>query len=232
MTVQQQSCVLIVDDDPEVRTVVSWQLEADGYLVQEAPDAGSAAGMIGTPGVDLVVLDLSLPDGDGLDTLRFIRRESDLPVIILTGRGAETDRIRGLDLGADDYVVKPFSPRELSSRVRSVLRRSRADRAAAVVHGPLSIDGGRKEVCRDDQVIPLTPTEFSLLHFLATSPGQSFTKAELLREVWRSKPEWQSDRTVIQHVHRLRSKLGDECDVAIVTVAGGAYMFDPERMRR
>lgn len=125
MTVQQQSCVLIVDDDPEVRTVVSWQLEADGYLVQEAPDAGSAAGMIGTPGVDLVVLDLSLPDGDGLDTLRFIRRESDLPVIILTGRGAETDRIRGLDLGADDYVVKPFNARELTARVRKLLERSR-----------------------------------------------------------------------------------------------------------
>ena len=232
MTSRPQSSVLIVDDDPEVRTVVSWQLEADGFQVFEAPDAGSALVKVGSPGVDIVILDLSLPDRDGLETLQSIRKEGDLPVIILTGRGAEADRIRGLDLGADDYVVKPFSPRELSSRISSVLRRSRVDRAATIVHGELTIDGARREVVADSRLIPLSPTEFNLLHFLATSSGRAFTKAELLHEVWRSKPEWQTDRTVIQHVYRIRRKLGEEYGDAVVTVGGGGYMFDPSRMER
>jgi two-component system phosphate regulon response regulator PhoB len=231
MAIPQQSSVLVVDDDPEVRTVVAWQLEADGFAVRDAPDAASALEMVAEPGIDLIVLDLSLPDADGLDALRAIHRMRPLPIIILTGRGAEADRIRGLDLGADDYVVKPFSPRELSSRIRSVLRRSGADRHASVAYGPFEIDGHRRLVTHHGAVISLTPIEYKLLHFLATSPGQAFTRAELLHEVWRSQPDWQSERTVIQHVYRLRSKLGPSAGAALVTVPGGGYLFDPDRIR-
>jgi DNA-binding response OmpR family regulator len=196
------SHVLVVDDDQRVRTVVSWQLEADGFAVSEAADGAAALESIERERPDLVVLDLSLPGVGGLDVLRTVRgREragstAPLPVIVLSGRSGETDRIVGLDLGADDYLVKPFSPGELAARVRSVLRRG------------LWVDETSRDVTVDGRVVELTAKEFDLLAFLARHPRQVFTRAQLLQNVWSSDRSWQGEATVTEHVHRLRQKLG------------------------
>lgn len=227
--------VLVVDDDERVREVVSWQLEAEGFTVGQAGDGPAALESIATLPPDLMVLDLSLPGLGGLDVLRRIRQHSPLPVIVLSGRNGETDRIIGLDLGADDYLVKPFSPEELAARVRSVLRRCLPPQPSEpnylpARHGRLRIDPGSREVTLDGQIVELTAMEFDLIAFLARHPRHAFTRAQLLEHVWRSDSGWQCEATVTEHVHRLRHKI--EPDPArprwLLTVRGVGYRWDPD----
>jgi DNA-binding response OmpR family regulator len=227
------SRILVVDDDQRVRTMVSWQLEADGFAVTEAGDGAAALDQIERDRPDLVVLDLSLPGIGGLDVLRRVREAdgtaSPLPVIVLSGRSGETDRIIGLDLGADDYLVKPFSPGELAARVRSVLRRSRSSAVPARPASGLWIDEASRDVTLDGCPVDLTAKEFDLLAFLARHPRQVFTRAQLLQHVWGSAKGWQGEATVTEHVHRLRQKLGACGDdhTIVATVRGVGYRMEP-----
>jgi two-component system phosphate regulon response regulator PhoB len=226
--------VLVVDDDERVRTVVSWQLEADGYAVTHARDGAGALDRIAADRPDLVVLDLSMPGLGGLDVLRRVRQAEQrgggvpLPVIVLSGRSGETDRIVGLDLGADDYLVKPFSPGELAARVRSVLRRAGGPPASAQVGG-LVVDPATREVLLDGAPVLVTAREFDLLAFLVRHPRQVFTRAQLLQQVWHAEPEWKGEATVTEHVHRLRHKI--ESDPSrprrLRTVRGVGYQLEP-----
>lgn len=228
--------VLVVDDDERVRTVVSWQLEADGFAVSQAADGAAALHSISHERPDLLVLDLSLPGVGGLDVLRRVRHDERgapgqaLPVIVLSGRSGETDRIVGLDLGADDYLVKPFSPGELAARVRSVLRRSGATpESGAEPFEGIWIDQTTREVMVAGVPVDLTVKEFDLLSFFIRHPRHVFTRPQLLEHVWSSAPDWQSEATVTEHVHRLRHKL--EADPAhpvwIRTVRGVGYRLEP-----
>jgi DNA-binding response OmpR family regulator len=222
--------VLIVDDEPMVCEVVSGYLRRDGYAVQTAADGRSALRLAESERFDLVVLDLMLPAVNGLDVLARLRTLGDTPVIILSARGDEGDRVLGLELGADDYVVKPFSPRELSARVASVLRRARTVSTGPAMHfGELMIDPVSRDVRVAGQLVALTRREFDLLAFLAHSPRQVFTRTQLLEQVWDSAPEWQDAATVTVHIGTLRQKL--EADPAnpahLVTVRGVGYRFDP-----
>jgi DNA-binding response OmpR family regulator len=222
---------LLVDDDPTVRSVVAGYLQRAGHRVEATGDGRAAAGMLGDGGFDLAILDVMLPGIDGLSLLRRMREAGDeTPVILLTARGEELDRVGGIELGADDYVVKPFSPRELVARAGMVLRRA----APPVAREPLRsdrlvIDPGTRRVHRDDEPIELTRLEFDLLHFLASNPQQVFSRAELLRHVWDSAPEFQDPSTVTVHVRRLRSKLEPQPDAPrwVVTARGAGYRFEP-----
>lgn len=227
--------VLVVDDDAAIRTVVRWQLDDAGFRVVEADDGTSALRRIRDDHPTLVVLDLSLPALGGLDVLRSVRGgqvgRSDTPIIVLSGRDGETDRIVGLDLGADDYLVKPFSPGELAARVRSVLRRASPELAdEAVVLGSLRIEPSSRRVLLDEDEVDLTPKEFDLLVFLAVHPRHVFTRAQLLDRVWNSSSEWLGEATVTEHVHRLRLKL--EADPShprlLRTVRGVGYQLVDE----
>lgn len=226
--------VLIVDDDEELRSIVEAEFRQHNFDVAGCAEGGRALDMIRSRQPDLVVLDLGLPDVGGLSILHEIREMGSLPVIILTGRAAEADRVVGLEMGADDYVVKPFSPRELTARVKTVLRRSnppsgREAPLVALEFDRLVIDLGSRDVLIDGAYIDLTAKEFDLLAFLAESPRQVFSRSQLLRLVWGSDPEWQSPSTVAEHIHRLRRKI--EPDPAspqwIHTMRGAGYRFVP-----
>lgn len=225
--------MLVVDDDEGARTSVAWALEADGFAVRTASDGLEALDAVAHQRPDLLVLDLSMPGLSGLDVLARIREQEarattdPLPVIVLSGRTSETDRIGGLDLGADDYLVKPFSPGELAARVRSVLRRAR--RAPVQPAPGLRIDRLSRDVTLDGAPVELTAKEFDLLAYLAGHPRTVFTRAQLLAAVWSSEPGWQSDATVTEHVHRLRQKV--ERDPRhpqhLVTARGVGYRWEP-----
>lgn len=224
--------VLVVDDEPRVREVVVSYLTRDGFEVQEAGDGARARRMVEDFKPDLVVLDVMFPGASGMDLLVELRAaDPPTPVILLTARSEEEDRVAGLELGADDYVVKPFSPRELVARVRSVLRRARpaAPASGPIVHGPLVIDPVARTVEVDGLPADLTAREFDLFAFFASRPGQVFSRSDLLEQVWESSPEWQDPATVTVHVRRLRQKL--ERDPAnprwLKTVWGVGYRFDP-----
>lgn len=224
--------VLVVDDEPMVREVVARYLERDGLRVQEAADGAAALAWLADHRPDLVVLDIMLPGTDGLTILRRLRADGDVPVILLTARAEEFDRVLGLELGADDYVVKPFSPRELTARVRTVLRRSRSDVAVAAERlrfGQLTVDAQTREVAVDGERVTLTPKEFDLLYALASSPRQVFSRRQLLEQVWDSAPEFQDPATVTVHVGRLRQKLeADPNEPRWITTAWGiGYRFEP-----
>lgn len=222
--------VLVVDDEPMVREVVTAYLERDGLRVTSAADGATALRMLDASRPDLVILDLMLPHVDGLAVLAHLRRTADLPVIVLTARGEEPDRVLGLELGADDYVVKPFSPRELVARVRSVLRRSQpALSTALIVRGDLVIDNASREVSVAGHPVVLTAREFDLLAFLAAAPRQVFRRAELLEQVWDSSADYQDPSTVTVHIRRLRHKIETDPDQPrhLVTVFGVGYRFDP-----
>jgi two-component system, OmpR family, phosphate regulon response regulator PhoB len=224
--------VLVVDDDAATRTVVRWQLDDAGFRVVEADDGPSALRSIQDQRPTLVVLDLSLPGLGGLDVLRSVRAgqtgRSDLPVIVLSGRSGEVDRIVGLDLGADDYLVKPFSPGELAARVRSVLRRSTPElQGEVIVIGTLRIEPASRRVVLADNDVELTPKEFDLLAFLATHPHNVFTRSQLLERVWNSSSDWLGEATVTEHVHRLRLKLEQDASQPrlVRTVRGVGYQL-------
>ncbi len=225
--------VLVVDDEPMVREVVATYLRRDGLRVHEVGDGQSAEAWLETHRPDLVVLDIMLPGTDGLTILRKLRADGHVPVILLTARADEVDRVVGLELGADDYVVKPFSPRELAARVRNVLRRTTAPPAPAaseaIEAGALRVDPTTREVHVDGRLVALTPKEFDLLLTLARSPRRVFTRRELLADVWDSAPEYQDPATVTVHVGRLRQKLeADPEDPRWITTARGVgYRFEP-----
>ena len=222
--------ILVVDDDLDLVDVVRTALEREGFAVDDASDGATALDKIAGDMPELVVLDLGLPKVRGLDVLRQVRADTTVPVIVLSGRSDEADRIIGLELGADDYVVKPFSPRELVARVRSVLRRSSSPGLPATLSFPdLDLDLATREVRVRQLPVELRRREFDLLAFLCASPRQVFTREQLLRHVWDSEPEWQGVGTVSEHVHRLRAKV--EVDPAkpchILTVRGVGYRFVP-----
>ncbi|WP_406829888.1 response regulator transcription factor [Pedococcus sp. KACC 23699] len=222
--------VLVVDDDLTVREVVVSYLRAGGHEVQEAGDGEAALRAMRGRGADLVVLDLMLPGVDGLEVCRQLRESSDVPIIMLTALGAETDRLVGLRLGADDYVTKPFSPRELALRVDSVLRRvgQRHPKGATVIDGDLVVEPAEHTATLGGSVLPLTVREFDLLHFLVANPRQAWSRDALLREVWGWSFGDQS--TVTVHVRRLREKV--ETDprrpVRLLTVWGVGYRWEPQ----
>ena len=223
--------VLVVDDEPMVREVVARYLERDGVRVHEASDGDQAVAWLAANHPALVVLDVMLPGVDGLSLLRRLRADGDVPVILLTARAEEVDRVVGLELGADDYVVKPFSPRELAVRVRNLLRRTArpAPDGAVLRFGSLTIDPSAREVSVDGDLVTLTPKEFDLLLVLARSPRQVFSRRDLLQLVWDSAPEYQDPATVTVHVGRLRQKLETDPDHPrwIDTVWGVGYRFEP-----
>lgn len=228
------SRVLVVDDEQTVREAVAGYLSRDGFIVTEVGEGLGALDLIGRHELDLVILDLMLPDIGGLEVLRSTRTITDIPVVLLSARADETDRVLGLELGADDYVTKPFSPRELCARVRSVLRRTNpppviASSCRSMSFGDLSIDLSSREVTVSEQLIELTAREFELLHHLAASPRQVFSRAQLLEAVWSSSDEYQDPATVTVHVGRLRQKLERCADQPrwIATVWGIGYRFDP-----
>lgn len=226
------TCVLVVDDEPTVREVVVGYLRRDGHQVREADDGPSALALLESEEFDLVVLDMMLPGVNGLDILRHIRSIGDMPVIMLTARAEESDRVAGLELGADDYVVKPFSPRELAARVNGVLRRA-APKAAptsdTIEFDGLVIDNRSREVRLDGELVEMTPKEFDVLAHLAGSPRQVFSRADLLRDVWQSSPDWQDPATVTVHVRRIRNKIESDPENPrwITTVWGVGYRFEP-----
>ena len=204
--------VLVVDDEPMVRDVVSRYLERDGHRVVTAADGENARGLIEREEPSLVLLDVMLPGRtDGLELCRWIRSTSDLPVILLTARVEETDRIVGLELGADDYVTKPFSPRELATRVKTVLRRARNGRPPLerVSVGPLVVDAAKREARRDGELLSLTAKEFDLLWFLASNPNRVFSRDQLMHRVWGYSAALDTG-TVTVHVRRLREKLEED----------------------
>jgi DNA-binding response OmpR family regulator len=219
--------VLVVDDEPIVRDVVARYLERDGHTILTADTGDDARGLIEGEAPSLVVLDVMLPgETDGLALCRWIRATSDLPVILLTARGDEADRIVGLELGADDYVTKPFSPRELATRVKTVLRRAQpaAPPRERIELGPLVLDAARHEARREGAVIRLTAREFELLWFLASNPNRVFSRDQLMARVWGYSSALDTG-TVTVHVRRLREKLEDDASrpELIETVWGVGY---------
>jgi two-component system, OmpR family, response regulator ResD len=225
------SRVLVVDDEPIVREVLARYLERAGFLVDTAEDGGRAIDVYEEHPPDLVVLDLMLPRIDGLEVFRWIRERDSTPVIMLTAKGDETERIAGLEVGADDYVAKPFSPRELTARVQAVLRRAAPLEGAeqgSIVHGELQIDPRSREVRLAGHPVTLTPKEFDLLHFFAASPGTVFSRIELLEELWDFAFDGDPS-TVTVHIRRLREKIEDDPSDPrrLVTVWGVGYRFDP-----
>jgi two-component system phosphate regulon response regulator PhoB len=220
--------VLVAEDDPASRSATRLFLQRVGYSVGEAADGPATLREASLGHYDLVILDLGLPGLDGEEVLARLRRDSSLPVIVLTGRSEEAERVRVLDLGADDYVVKPCSLPELDARIRAVLRRGQsAAGSSKIEHDGLVIDRSAHRVEVNGNEVELTPKEFDLLAFLATSPDQVFTREELLEHVWGSTQEWQDPATVTEHVRRLRLKL--EKDPAspryLHTVRGIGYRF-------
>jgi DNA-binding response OmpR family regulator len=223
---------LLIDDLEEIRKVVRERLLANGIDVIEATSGEAGLAALATHPIDVVVLDVGLPGIDGFAVLRSIRQTSQVPIVMLTGADHEADRVLGLEMGADDYVVKPFSARELVARVRAVLRRTQAQvpvNAPSMTFRRLTVDTSGRVASVDGVALPLTPREFDLLVYLCSSPGKSFSREELLREVWQSAPEWQNVATVTEHIHRLRRHI--ETDAAnpthLITVRGSGYRFDP-----
>lgn len=218
--------ILIVDDEPRILEVVATYLRRDGYQVETAVDGETARRGLTEFKPDLVVLDLMLPAVSGFEVLNDIRRDGDLPVILLTARAEESDRVAGLELGADDYVVKPFSPRELVARVRTVLRRSTAKpHSDPYEYDGIVIDTTRRVAMVEEERVELTAKEFDLLAFLVAHPLQVFSRGDLLDQVWGSSPEWQDPATVTVHVRRIRQKIeADSQDPRwIQTVWGVGY---------
>ena len=222
--------VLVVDDESIVREVVVKYLQREGYRTLEAADGDTALRLVERERPDLVVLDLMLPGTDGLAVCRRIRARSELPVIMLTARGEEADRIVGLELGADDYVTKPFSPRELAARVKTVLRRAGAPvlTDGQLGFGDLEIDATTRDVTKDGVPLRLTAKEFDLLWFLASNPRHVFSRDQLMDRVWGYDAAVDTG-TVTVHVRRLRAKIEDDPSVPtrLETVWGVGYRFTP-----
>lgn len=228
--------VLVVDDEASIRRILDTRLSMIGYIVITASDGEEALSLFKKEDPNLVILDVMMPKLDGYGVCQEIRKNSDVPIIMLTALGDVADRITGLELGADDYVIKPFSPKELEARIRSVLRRTEKvqlsttnnNNSGVVQFNFLKIDFNRRQVYKSDERIRLTGMEFSLLELLVSKSGQAFSRAEILQEVWGYTPERHVDTRVVDvHISRLRAKL--EMDPSnpdlILTARGTGYLF-------
>jgi DNA-binding response OmpR family regulator len=226
------STILLVDDEDSVQKLLTYPLERDGFRVVQARDGEQALRLFGNEQIDLVVLDLMLPKVDGLEVCRRLRAGSDVPIIMLTARGEELDKVLGLELGADDYITKPFSIREFRSRVRALLRRAaiprdRAQRDAQVIEaGQLRIDPAKRTVELDAEPVQLTYVEFELLRTLAAEAGRVFTREMLLRALWGDSA-YREPRTIDVHIRHLREKLERDAREPeyLFTVRGVGYRF-------
>ncbi len=228
--------ILVVDDDLEITKLLDKYLEGEGFDVAIASSGAGALSAAASQAPDLVLLDIVLGQEDGRELLRELRLISDVPTIFLTGRGLETERIAGLKLGADDYIVKPFSLGEVSARIESVLRRSGVNALQHQIekpnirYGKLQINEDTHEVILDGQLLELTSKEFALLSFIAATPRQVYSRSQLLEHVWASSSEWQNEATVTEHIRRLRAKIETDPDHPkwIKTVRGVGYRFEPQ----
>lgn len=233
---EQDVRILIVDDEERIRRLLKMYLERENYIIDEAEEGNEALEKALENDYDLIVLDLMLPGKDGIEVCRKLREKKATPVIMLTAKGEEANRVQGFEVGTDDYIVKPFSPREVVLRVKALLRRSsktsylQTDTTAKniIVYPHLTIDHDAHRVLADDKEVSLTPKEYDLLYFLAKSPDKVFDREQLLREVWHY--EFFGDlRTVDTHIKRLREKLSKVSENAakmIVTVWGVGYKFE------
>lgn len=231
-----KSSILVVDDEERIRRLLRMYLEKEGYLIDEAEDGETALSMASETDYDLLLLDVMLPGIDGIEVCSRLRQVKSTPVIMLTAKGEETNRVQGFEVGADDYVVKPFSPREVIYRVKAILRRSSAtaflskdaNSSNNIVFTNLVIEHDAHRVSAGGQEIALTPKEYELLHYLAVSPDKVFSREELLKDVWNY--EFFGDlRTVDTHVKRLREKLNKvspEAAAMITTVWGVGYKLE------
>ncbi len=229
--------ILVADDEASIRRILEARLSMIGYEIITASDGEEAIAAFNKHNPDLIVLDVMMPKVDGYGVVREIRRTSDVPIIILTALGDVSERITGLELGADDYVIKPFSPKELEARVKAVLRRTNTKEVSApaskvaknvITTGNIRIDTARRQVFRKNERIRLTGMEFSLLELLVNNSGQAYSRNEILQHVWSYPPDHRIDTRVVDvHISRLRSKL--ETDPAnpelILTARGIGYMF-------
>jgi OmpR family response regulator RpaB len=229
-----QEKILVVDDEASIRRILETRLSMIGYDVVTAADGEEAIATFNENHPDLVVLDVMMPKLDGYGVCQELRKESDIPIIMLTALGDVADRITGLELGADDYVVKPFSPKELEARIRSVLRRVDKEGASGIPSsgviqvGSIKIDTNRRQVYKGDERIRLTGMEFSLLELMVGRSGEAFSRSEILQEVWGYTPERHVDTRVVDvHISRLRAKLEDDPSnpELILTARGTGYMF-------
>lgn len=233
---EQEVRILIVDDEDRIRRLLKMYLERENYVIEEAADGEQALEMALAKDYNCILLDLMMPKKDGIEVCKELREEKATPIIMLTAKGEEANRVQGFEVGADDYIVKPFSPREVVLRVKAVLRRSsqtsflNTDPTARdiIVYPHLSIDHDAHRVTADGKEVNLTPKEYELLHFLAKSPDKVFDREHLLKEVWQY--EFFGDlRTVDTHIKRLREKLNRVSEKAagmIVTVWGVGYKFE------
>jgi len=227
------SLILVVDDEPKIVRLARDYLEKNGFRVVTAADGPSALAMARRERPDLIVLDLLLPGMDGREVCRILRRESDVPIIMLTALSEESDQIVGLEIGADDYIIKPFSPRALVARVRALLRRAQGDvRAPAVIRvGELEIDTKRYSVTYKGASLHLTPSEFDLLALLARHPGQTLTRQQLMDDLYGGAASG-VDRSVDSHIKNLRRKLESASDARFIeTVYGVGYRFVEREMK-
>jgi DNA-binding response OmpR family regulator len=222
--------VLVIEDESSIASFVSLYLKNAGYTVKTASNGTDGLGLVASENPALIVLDLMLPDIDGIEVCKRVRQHSDVPILMLTARDEDVDKIIGLEVGADDYLTKPFNPRELVARIKSILRRAAPDRrdpeSAVLEHGDLHIDAGRREVRVRDEEIQLAPKEFDLLWELLDHRGLVLTRDQLLERVWGYTFAGDT-RTVDVHVRQLRRKLGDASP--IVTVWGVGYKVSPAR---
>ena len=227
-TTTQSKTVLLVDDEPTLVATLKYNLEREGYRVVTASDGEKALSAARADRPDLIILDLMLPVMDGLEVCRILRRETSQPILMLTARGEEVDKVVGLELGADDYVTKPFGMRELLARVRALLRRTNAvEPGEGLVSGDLTFDLKRRDVLRDGKVLDLKPKEIDLLLYFARNRGRAFSREQLLREVW-GYDFYGDSRTVDVHVSWLRQKIEMEPHrpARLVTVRGVGYRFE------
>ena len=221
------ACILLVDDDPHLREMLGYALRREGFEVLEAGDGAEALRVVEREQVDLLVLDVMMPELDGLEVCRRLRRESQVPIVFLSSKAEELDRVLGLELGGDDYVTKPFSPRELVSRVKAVLRRTRGPVAQEapqdpdlLIQGPLRLDLRAHRCHVGEREVALTITEFRMLQALLGAPGRAFSRDELVERTYQG-PHFVSGRTVDSHVRRIRQKLREAgLDELIETVHG------------
>ncbi len=219
--------VLVADDDPALREVVRYTLDRAGYQVVEASDGRKAVDLFARTTPDLVVLDVTMPELDGLEVCRMIRAKSQVPILFLSSRGEEVDKVLGLELGGDDYLTKPFSPRELASRVKALLRRASAPAPASTVveAGGVKLDTEGYRCWASGKAVELTVTEFRLLEVLVRRPGRVFTRDELVERAYEG-PHHVSDRTLDSHVRRIRAKLREAELDPIETVHGLGFRFE------
>ena len=238
MNEELMGAILVVDDEERIRRLLKMYLEREGYTVEEASNGSEALEKAFENEYVCIILDIMMPEKNGLEVCEIIKENNSVPIILLTAKGEETDRIKGLEIGADDYIVKPFSPREVTLRVKSILRRTVSNSSEItnlnsknlVVFTHLVIDHDAHRVTADNSEVSLTPKEYDLLHFLAKSPDKVFGREELLKEVWHY--DFFGDlRTVDTHVKRLREKLNTvspDASKMISTVWGIGYKFQIE----